>query len=301
MFGSVRRQIKAVKERDPAARSTLEILLCYPGLHAVVAHRLNHWLWTHGLRTLARFLSQVARWFTLIEIHPGAQIGEGLFIDHGSGLVIGETAEIGDNCTLFHGVTLGGTGKETGKRHPTLHNNVTICADAQILGSITIGDNSVVGAGAVVLDPVPANCTVVGVKARIVRREGKRVYDFQHDKLPDADQVAMECLLDVVRTLTAKTRQLEAAETNFSKTLEEIAVAKETVEDELAALRRSLDAQVQENSRVRAELGKRQLQHELDHKAIDRLSAMEGWLRELQEHVRDLEGQLAERTGAKVG
>ena len=170
MFREIAQQIRVVKERDPAARHWLEIVLCYPGLHAILAHRVTHWLWNHGLRTLGRFLSQVSRHFTKIEIHPGATIGKGLFIDHGCGLVIGETAEIGNDCTLFHGVTLGGTGKETGKRHPTLHNNVTICADAQILGSITIGDNSVVGAGAVVLDPVPPNCTVVGVKARIVPR-----------------------------------------------------------------------------------------------------------------------------------
>ncbi|MFQ6131533.1 MAG: serine O-acetyltransferase EpsC [Armatimonadota bacterium] len=279
MFRSVRRQIRAVKERDPAARGVLEILLCYPGVHAVVAHRLIHWLWNHRLKTLARFLSQVVRWFTLIEIHPGARIGEGLFIDHGAGLVIGETAEIGDNCNLFHGVTLGGTGKETGKRHPTLEDNVTIAAHAQILGSITIGENSVVGAGAVVLDSVPPNCTVVGVKARVVRREGKRVYDFRHDQLPAPDEVALECLLDVVRSLTVKTRQLEAAEGNFAQTLEEVVAARDALQDELSKMK---------------------LQHELDQKAIERLSSMEGRLRELQQHVRDLEEQIAERTTAGV-
>jgi len=181
MFREIAEQIRVVKERDPAARNWLEIILCYPGLHAILSHRVTHWLWNHWCLTLARFISQVSRHFTKIEIHPGAQIGKRLFIDHGCGLVIGETAEIGDDCTLFHGVTLGGTGKESGKRHPTLRNNVTICADAQILGSITIDDNSVVGAGAIVLDPVPPDCTVVGVKARVVRREGKRVYDFRHD------------------------------------------------------------------------------------------------------------------------
>lgn len=255
MFGGLREQIQAVKERDPAARSTLEILLCYPGLHAVMAHRVNHWLWTHGLKTLARFLSQVVRWFTLIEIHPGAVIGRNLFIDHGTGLVIGETAEIGDNCNLFHGVTLGGTGKESGKRHPTLRDNVTIAAHAQILGSIVIGENSVVGANATVLDEVPPNCTVVGVKARVVRREGKRVYDFRHDKLPDPDHVAMDCLLDVVRSLTVKVKQLEAAEQNFNGTCDALEATKRSLEAELADLRAQmaeLRAQMREAERVRA-------------------------------------------------
>jgi serine O-acetyltransferase len=174
-FKSVREDIAAVFERDPAARSYLEVLLCYPGLHALWFHRINHWLWRHHMRFLARFFSQWARLFTGIEIHPGAQIGHRLFIDHGMGVVIGETAIIGDDVTLFQGVTLGGTGKEHGKRHPTLAHNVTVGAGARILGNITIGENCRVGAGSVVLRSVPDNSTIVGVPGHIVLRHGKRV------------------------------------------------------------------------------------------------------------------------------
>lgn len=210
MFEQVLSDIQAARERDPAARSTLEIVLCYSGLHAILAHRINHWLWTRGFRLLARFGSQVAKFLTGIEIHPGATIGTGFFIDHGTGTVIGETAEIGDNCTLFHGVTLGGTGKEKGKRHPTLEDDVTIGAHAQIIGSITIGKGSVVGAGAVVLDPVPPYCTVVGPKAYVVRRKGERVYDFRHDKQPRVSDPALECMLLRIRKLENELAQLRA-------------------------------------------------------------------------------------------
>ncbi len=175
--------IQATRERDPAARSILEIILCYSGLHAIIAHRINHRLWGAGFRLWARFNSQVAKSFTGIEIHPGAKIGSGFFIDHGTGTVIGETSEIADGCTLFQGVTLGGTGKEAGKRHPTLCEDVTIGAHAQVLGSITIGRGSVIGAGAVVVDPVPEYTTVVGHKAFVVRRRGEPVYDFRHDRI----------------------------------------------------------------------------------------------------------------------
>lgn len=174
-FRSVREDIAAVFERDPAAKSTFEVITCYPGLHALWAHRVNHWLWNHGLRTLARFLSEMARFFTGIEIHPAAQIGRRFFIDHGMGVIIGETTIIGDDCTLFQGVTLGGTGKEHGKRHPTLRNGVYVGAGAKILGNITIGENSRVGAGSVVLHNVPDNSTIVGVPGHIVLRDGKRV------------------------------------------------------------------------------------------------------------------------------
>ncbi|MCD6350722.1 MAG: serine O-acetyltransferase [Armatimonadetes bacterium] len=201
MFRTLIEDIKAAKERDPAARSYLEIVLCYSGLHAILAHRVNHWLWTHGFKLLARFGSQLAKMFTGIEIHPGAKIGKGFFIDHGTGTVIGETAEIGDNVTLFHGVTLGGTGKERGKRHPTVEDNVLVGAHAQVLGSFTIGEGSVIGAGAVVVESVPPNCTVVGPKAYIVRREGKRVYDFRHDKLPRVTDPALDCLMLRVQKL----------------------------------------------------------------------------------------------------
>lgn len=174
-FRSVREDIAAVFERDPAAKSTFEVITCYPGLHALWAHRVNYWLWNHGLRTLARFLSEMARFVTGIEIHPAAQIGRRFFIDHGMGVIIGETTIIGDDCTLFQGVTLGGTGKEHGKRHPTLRNGVYVGAGAKILGNITIGENSRVGAGSVVLHNVPDNSTIVGVPGHIVLRDGKRV------------------------------------------------------------------------------------------------------------------------------
>jgi serine O-acetyltransferase len=201
MLRAIMADIAATKERDPAARSTLEILLCYSGLHAIVAHRVNHWWWTHGFKLWARFGSQLAKMVTGIEIHPGATIGRGFFIDHGTGTIIGETTEIGDDVTLFHGVTLGGTGKERGKRHPTVEDDVTIGAHAQILGSFTIGRGSVIGAGAVVVEAVPPNCTVVGQKAYIVRREGRRVYDFRHDRLPTVADPAIECLMARVEKL----------------------------------------------------------------------------------------------------
>jgi len=164
-FQSVRDDVRAVFERDPAARSYLEVLLCYPGLHALWFHRINHWLWTHNFRFLARFFSQIARLLTLIEIHPGAQIGHRLFIDHGSAVVIGETTIVGNDVTLYQGVTLGGTGKEKGKRHPTILNDVVIGSGAKVLGNITIGNNCRVGAGSVVLRNIPDNSTVVGVPA----------------------------------------------------------------------------------------------------------------------------------------
>ena len=171
-LNSIREDVRSVLHRDPASRSWLEVLLCYPGLHAVWAHRINHWLWEHHLRLLARFLSNVSRTITGIEIHPGAQIGSRLFIDHGMGVVIGETAVVGDDVTMFHGSTLGGTGKEKGKRHPTIGNGVLIGAGAKILGNITIGINSRVGANSVVLHDVPEGSTVVGIPARLLQRRG---------------------------------------------------------------------------------------------------------------------------------
>jgi serine O-acetyltransferase len=172
---SAREDVAAVFASDPAARSYFEVLVLYPGLQAVWAHRLSHWLWSHGMRFLARFISQIMRMFTGIEIHPGAELGRRLFIDHGMGTVIGETAIVGDDVTLYQGVTLGGTGKEKGKRHPTLGNNISIGSGAKLLGNITIGDNCRVGAGSVVLRSVPANSTIVGVPGHIVLRDGKRV------------------------------------------------------------------------------------------------------------------------------
>jgi serine O-acetyltransferase len=174
-FRSAREDVAAVFASDPAARSYAEVLLLYPGLHAVWLHHLSHWLWRHHMRFLARFVSQVARLFTGIEIHPGAELGRRLFIDHGTGTVIGETAIVGDDVTLYQGVTLGGTGKEKGKRHPTLGNSIVIGSGAKLLGNITIGDNCRIGAGSVVLRSVPANSTIVGVPGHIVLRDGKRV------------------------------------------------------------------------------------------------------------------------------
>ncbi len=175
VFQRIRTDIEAALKRDPAARSWVEVLLCYPGVHAVIMHRFTHWLWNHRLRLTARWLSQVARFLTGVEIHPAATVGRGLFIDHGMGTVIGETTEIGDDCTLYQGVTLGGTGKQTGKRHPTLGNEVVVGVGAAVLGSIEIGDRAIIGAGSVVLKPVPADATAVGVPARVVRIDGKRV------------------------------------------------------------------------------------------------------------------------------
>jgi serine O-acetyltransferase len=174
-FQSVREDVAAVFENDPAARSYIEVFLCYPGLHAVWAHHINHWLWRHGFRFPARFGSQIARLFTSIEIHPGAEIGRRLFIDHGMSVVIGETTIIGDDVTLYQGVTLGGTGKEQGKRHPTIGNGVFVGSGAKVLGNIIVGDNCRVGAGSVVLRSVPANSTIVGVPGHIVLQDGKRV------------------------------------------------------------------------------------------------------------------------------
>src|SRR5574342_805994 len=170
MLTTLRRDIACVFERDPAARSTLEVLFCYPGLHAVWGHRLSRWLWTHKLKLLARWVSQLARGLTGIEIHPGATIAPGFFIDHGMGVVIGETSEVGADVTLYHGVTLGGTSLSKGKRHPTLGDRVVVGAGAKILGAITIGEDSRIGANAVVVKSVPANSVVVGVPGQIVRR-----------------------------------------------------------------------------------------------------------------------------------
>ncbi len=180
--------IRSVIERDPAARTTLEILLCYPGLHAVWGHRISHWLWSHDLKLLARASSQIVRLLTGIEIHPGAVIGPNLFIDHGMGVVIGETAEVGDNVTLYHGVTLGGTSLNKGKRHPTLEDEVVVGAGAKVLGAITIGANSRIGANAVVVKSVPPNSVVVGVPGQVVVRSQPRptsVPDLEHGRLPD--------------------------------------------------------------------------------------------------------------------
>lgn len=201
MLDRLRADIRAVKERDPAARGTLEVLLLYSGLHAIMLHRPAYWLYHHKHFFLARWISQYAKFRTGVEIHPGAKIGTGVFIDHGCGIVIGETAEVGDGCTLYQGVTLGGTGKDTGKRHPTLGKNVTVGSGAKVLGPFTIGDNSKIAAGAVVLKEIPPNATAVGVPAQVVKLDGVRV-------TPDLDQIHMPD--PVGMEFTALQKQLEA-------------------------------------------------------------------------------------------
>jgi serine O-acetyltransferase len=201
----VREDIQSVFDRDPAARSMLEVLLCYPGLHAVWGHRLAHWLWERDLKLLARWLSQVMRALTGIEIHPGAKIGANFFIDHGMGVVIGETAEVGDCVTLYHGVTLGGTSLNKGKRHPTLEDEVVVGAGAKILGAITVGANSRIGANAVVVKPVPPNSVVVGVPGQVVMRSQPRTEpslpDLEHGRLPDTIGETLAVLMEHVKEL----------------------------------------------------------------------------------------------------
>ncbi|WP_042453910.1 serine O-acetyltransferase [Neobacillus dielmonensis] len=186
MFKRIKEDIEVVFEQDPAARTKLEVVLTYSGLHAIWSHRIAHALYKRKFFFLARVISQTSRFFTGIEIHPGAKIGKRFFIDHGMGVVIGETCEIGDNVTVYQGVTLGGTGKEKGKRHPTIKDNVLIATGAKVLGSITIGENSKVGGGSVVLKDVPPNSTVVGIPGRVVIQDGKRINnDLNHNNLPD--------------------------------------------------------------------------------------------------------------------
>lgn len=237
MFARIRRDIRVIFERDPAAQSMLEVVLCYSGLHAIWAHRLAHALYLRGWVLVPRLISNVARFLTGIEIHPGATIGEGLFIDHGTGIVIGETAEIGRNVTLYQGVTLGGTGKEKGKRHPTIGNNVVVASGAKVLGSFTVGDHAKIGAGSVVLRPVPAHATVVGIPGRIVMMKGHRVrteeellraralsaeegesveeiaaeldVDLDHDILPDPIAEGIELMRQEIETLKERLHALE--------------------------------------------------------------------------------------------
>ena len=200
-------EIKSTKERDPAAPSYLQIVLLYPGLHAIIAHRVNHALWLMKVPFFPRMISQIVRFFTGIEIHPGAQIGKGLFIDHGMGVVVGETSIIGDNVTLFQGVTLGGTGKESGKRHPTVENNVVIGAGAKVLGNIIIGSNSYIGANAVILRDVPANSTVVGVPGHITKQDGKKIdITMDHVHVSDPIMQNMKELLKRIKHLEDKAK-----------------------------------------------------------------------------------------------
>jgi serine O-acetyltransferase len=220
--GSIREDIASVFDRDPAAKSVLEILLCYSGLHALWFYRLNHWLWNHGMRLLSRWLSQVARLLTGIEIHPAAQIGRRLFIDHGMGVVIGETSVICDDVTLYQGVTLGGTGKEKGKRHPTIGNGVVIGAGARILGNIRVGDNSRVGAGSVVLRDVPDNSTIVGVPGHVILRAGQRVVITDPKQIQDPLSEALAAVATQVKDLKERLQELEGSKPTDSRAAEEL-------------------------------------------------------------------------------
>ena len=256
-FSRLRKDIRVIFERDPAAKSVLEVVLCYSGLHAIWMHRISHALFKRGWIVPARLISNICRFLTGIEIHPGATIGEGLFIDHGTGIVIGETAEIGKNVTLYQGVTLGGTGKEKGKRHPTIGNNVVIATGAKVLGSFKVGDHAKIGAGSVVLKEVPPYATVVGIPGRVVVLHGKRIHneedyknawldfcakkgmdinnpevhaeicdeidvDLDHDLLPDPDREVIEIALRQIQRLEERVNQLET----------ELAAARAEITDE---------------------------------------------------------------------
>jgi serine O-acetyltransferase len=212
IVASIREDVATVRERDPAAKSRLEVFLCYSGLHAVWFYRINHWLWNHGFWLLARWLSQVSRFLTGIEIHPGASIGRRLFIDHGLGVVIGETAIVGDDVTLYQGVTLGGTGKEHGKRHPTIEDDVVIGGGAKVLGNITVGRNCRIGAGSVVLRNVPENSTVVGVPGHIIFRNGERVVITDPKQINDPLSEALAAVATEVNKLRDRVQKLEGSE-----------------------------------------------------------------------------------------
>lgn len=215
MFERLKKDIEVVFDRDPAARSVWEVVLCYSGLHAIWFHRLSHKLYLRGWVLVPRLISNFARFLTGIEIHPGATIGEGLFIDHGTGIVIGETAEVGRNVTLYQGVTLGGTGKEKGKRHPTIGDNVVVASGAKVLGSFTVGEHAKIGAGSVVLKEVPAYATVVGIPGKIVCMYGEKVnrgdddIDLRHDQLPDPEGEMMLCMQRHLQLLQEKITKLE--------------------------------------------------------------------------------------------
>jgi serine O-acetyltransferase len=214
MFEALREDVRVVRERDPAARSSLEVVLCYPGVHALALHRLGHRLWRAGWLTSARFVSHVSRFLTGIEIHPAARLGRGLFIDHGMGVVIGETTEVGQNVTLLQGVTLGGTSLRREKRHPTLGDNVVVGTGAAVIGAIMVGDGSRIGAGSVVVRDVPPNSVVVGVPGRVTYRDGQRVtgeIDMNQTDMPDPVAKAIEHLLDRIRMLEGEVESLRKA------------------------------------------------------------------------------------------
>jgi serine O-acetyltransferase len=243
----LKRDLQAARERDPAARNLVEILLFYPGLHAIWLHRVAHRCYLLDIPLLPRLISHIGRLLTGIEIHPGAQLGPGLFIDHGMGVVIGETSELGENVTLYQGVTLGGTGKETGKRHPTVGNNVVISAGAQVLGPVHIGDNARVGAGAVVISDVPENCTVVGIPGRIVACEGEpvRTLDLHHELLPDP----------VAELFNSYNRRIDKLESRMTKDRKEV----QKLKADLDACRQEIATTGQELREARENLSEAQL------------------------------------------
>jgi len=208
MFKTLREDIRTVFDRDPAARSTLEVLCCYPGLHALWGYRIAHFLWGHRLRFLGRLVSHKTRFCTGIEIHPGAKIGRRFFIDHGMGVVIGETAEIGDDVLMYQGVVLGGTSLEKHKRHPTIGNRVVIGAAAIILGPIIVGDGARVGANSVVVNPVPPEATVVGIPGRVVDDRRETVFNLEHGKLPDPVSDALRAIIDHQNALDKRLKEL---------------------------------------------------------------------------------------------
>ena len=221
MFRSLRSDFAIIKERDPAARGVWEIIFCYPGFQALVIHRISHKLWTYNLPILPRLLSHMTRFLTGVEIHPGARIGKGVFIDHGMGVVIGETSEIGDRCLLYQGVTLGGTGKESGKRHPTLEANVVVGAGAKVLGGIHVGTNTRIGAGSVVVRNVEANSTVVGIPGRVVHQSGVKINPLAHSALPDAEANVLRNLMERIDRLESDILGLKNQLDNNQSTMKE--------------------------------------------------------------------------------
>jgi len=224
MFDTTRADIRAAMERDPACRSGFDVILSYPGFHAVFLHRLSHRLWGWGFRTLARFLSHIARFLTGIEIHPGVKAGQGLFIDHGMGVVIGETTEIGQNVTLYQGVTLGGVSLKKEKRHPTLRDNVVVGAGAKVLGPFEVGENSRIGSNSVVVKEVPPNSTVVGIPGQVIIKEGKKVdeVDLDHQVMPDPVAKAFNCLMEHVQLLHRRMNELTEKEDQDEDRFEEL-------------------------------------------------------------------------------
>lgn len=281
MLEIIKEDIEAVRDRDPAASNTLEIILAYPGLHALWLHRLAHWLWEEKVPVIPRFISHINRLLTGIEIHPGARIGKGVFIDHGMGVVIGETAEVGDNVTLYQGVTLGGTGKEKGKRHPTIGRNVVIAAGAKVLGPITVGEDSKVGAGAVVIRDVPPHSTVVGVPGKVVLQKGEPVADLHHEAIPDPVMERIEELGGMVRVLEECVQAMESKGTVPPRSEEEAPdMVMERIEDLGEVAKRLEDS-----------ILKTQLEVEITQEKLRR--AMDGLLR-IEERLEESPGGSAE-------